>query len=63
MGAATGDSYHPILTQVQDRHMILYAIAVYKQLVEAIFNPQRPDLTDLQYHAEGLTSRLKATFR
>jgi len=42
---------------------ILYAFAVYIQLVEAIFNPQRPDLTDLQYHAEGLTSRLKATFR
>lgn len=38
-------------------------IPCMQKLLEAIFSPHRPDLTDLQFHAEGLTSKLKATFR
>ena len=61
----TGSTYHPILTQVFCKwsNIIIYFTLCMVKLLEALFSSHRPDLTDLQFHAEGLTNKLKATFR
>ena len=60
-----GQPYQPLLTQVGVSLQVVYSsnLFVLVKVMEALFNPVRPDLPDLTYHSYGLADILKSGFR